>query len=262
MKLGIKASAKDIDSMLRHGPDFLETFIGPKDILEGIEDVVQAFSSSGLPTVVHMPEFFGECFVDLAKDDDKAWRISFEAVARTVEIADQLKAKHIVLHPGGASDRDIDRLAAIKRLRASLQELSYDRFYLENMPWFYFQARERMVRSHIMVDVSDFEEVADIIGGMTVDVCHGYLSTEGGSMDYLMTFFDHFPGLDRYFHLSDAMPPDGEGLQIGEGAIDWGPVFDRLRGSDRWAIPEIMDGHVDDGVAFAQALEILRKEGL
>jgi N-acetylneuraminate synthase len=262
LRLGIKVSVRDQDDMLKHGPDFVETFIGAEDMLEGIDHLVQGFGSSGLPVVVHVPEFYGDIFVDLATPDEKVWESSFEAVKKSVALADELEARHIVLHPGGNAEGDIDRPAAIKRLRTSLQELSYDKLYLENMPWFYFQARERMVRSNIMVDVSDFEEVLDVIGGITVDVCHGFLSIKGGSMDYLLSFFDLYPGVDRYYHLSDAMPPDGEGLQIGEGAIDWGPIYQRLKGKDAWGIPEIMGGHADGGAGFAKAIEILRTNGL
>jgi N-acetylneuraminate synthase len=266
MRLGVKASRKDIDAMmdLEPYPFFVETFLGPEDLLGDLEELAQVFWAPGEPVVIHVPEFVGDVFIDLASSDPKVWQASFVAVARCVKLADLVSAPHIVLHPGGATDGPIERSAAIKRLRASIQELSYDRFYLENMPWFYFQARERRVRSHIMVDVTDFEEVLDVIGGITVDTCHGFLSEAGGSMDYLLALMDGYPDVPKYYHISDALPPDKEGLQIGDGAIDFEPVFERLRkkGNDAWGIPEIMGGHVDRGAGFAEALKILRMEGL
>jgi N-acetylneuraminate synthase len=266
MRLGVKASRKDIDVMmeLEPYPFFVETFLGPQDLMGDLEELAQVFEAPGEPVVIHVPEFVGDIFIDLASSDPKVWQASFVAVARCVKLAELVHSPRIVLHPGGATDKAIDRSAAIKRLRASIQELSYEKFYLENMPWFYFQAREKRVRSHIMVDVTDFEEVLDVIGGITVDTCHGYLSTEGGSMDYLLALMDSYPGVPKYYHISDALPPDKEGLQIGEGAIDFEPVFERLRqqGDDVWGIPEIMGGHAGKGAGFAKALNTLRSNGL
>lgn len=264
MKLGVKASADDIGDMLLLGPAFIETFIGRRDLDRGVEGLAAAFAAPGLPIVVHAPEYHHDDFVDLAVDDVALRGRSMDVIRMTVDLADELGARHIVLHPGGIAEGEVDRPACIRRLRGALEEISYERFYLENMPWFYFWAGDRRVRSNIMVDVADFEEVMDLIGGITVDTCHGFLSTEGGSMDYLLSFFDMLPGIPRYVHISDAAPPDGEGLQIGEGSIDWGPVLDRLRarGEDWLGIPEIMGGHEDGGAGFARALEILRKGGL
>jgi N-acetylneuraminate synthase len=262
LRLGVKASVRDIDRMAELDVDFVETFLGPKDLKGELKGLAEAFEAPGYPIVIHVPEFHGDVFVDLATYHERSWKESFEAVRRCVELADRVGARHIVLHPGGASEKDLEKAPALRRLRMAIQELSYDRFYLENMPWFYFQAREKRVRSHLMVDVADYEEVIDVIGGITVDTCHSYLSDEGGSMENLLALMDSHPAKDKYYHISDALPPDEEGLQIGTGDIDFGPVFDRLRGKDAWAIPEIMGGHKDGGTAFSEALDILRQAGL
>jgi len=262
MRLGVKASVRDIDKMAELDIDFVETFLGPEDLKGDLEKVAQAFEAPGYPVVIHVPEFYGKVFVDLASYNERVWKASFEAVGKCIELADLVCAQHMVLHPGGASEKELEKAPALRRLRRAIQELSYDRFYLENMPWFYFQAREKRVRSHLMVDVTDFEQVIDVISGITVDTCHGYLSDDGGSMDNLLALMDSHPGKEKYYHISDAMPPDDEGLQIGDGEIDFGPVFERLKGKEAWGIPEIMGGHKDGGSAFVEALGILRSAGL
>jgi sugar phosphate isomerase/epimerase len=270
LRLGLKSSVKDVNVISELGPAFLETFIFPRDLIElKIDELVQRFGASGLPVVVHVPEYHGDVFVDLASDDPSVRKSSIEAVNLSIKLADALGSPHIVLHPGGISENGLDRPKAIKRLRKALEELSYERFYLENMPWFYFKARRTpgktvQVKSNIMIAPEDYAIVLDNIAGMTLDICHGFLSTKKGSMKNLLALFDAYPKLPRYLHLSDAKAPDGEGLQLGDGQIDLGPVYDRLRknGKDWWGIPEIMDGHRNGGSGFAKALKILKESGV
>jgi hypothetical protein len=62
-----------------------------------------------------------------------------------------------------------------------------------------------------------------------------------------------------HLHLVDAVGDDGEGLQIGEGDIDWAVLCEQL---NRLApgvpfIPEIWQGHVGGGQGFWTALDRL-----
>ena len=270
LRLGLKSSVNDLETIVALGPAFLETYLGARDFLDrGVGKLVARFSCAGIPIVIHVPEYHGEVFIDIASEDPKVRKTSLEAVRSCIKLADGLHSPHIVLHPGGIAEGDLDRPAALKRLRRSLEELSYDHFFVENMPWFYFRARgdkgkTRQVRSNIMIDVEDYAEIQDHIAGMTLDICHGFLSTEKGSMKNLLALFDKFPDMPRYLHLSDALPPDGEGLQLGEGAIELGPVIERIktRGADWWGIPEIMDGHKNGGAGFVEAQSYLKEKGL
>jgi sugar phosphate isomerase/epimerase len=270
LKLGLKCSFKDLDTITALGPTFLETYLGSRDLLDiGVDALGARFSCAGIPIVIHIPEYYGDVFIDIASEDTKLRQKSLAAVRSCIKLADGLHSPHIVLHPGGIAEGKIDRSVALKRLRKSLQELSYDHFFVENMPWFYFRARAdknktRQVRSNIMIDVQDYDEIQDLIAGMTLDICHGFLSTEKGSMKNLLSLFDKFPDMPRYLHISDALPPDGEGLQLGKGAIELGPVLDRIkkRGADWWGIPEIINGHKEGGGGFVEALSYLKERGI
>jgi N-acetylneuraminate synthase len=64
-----------------------------------------------------------------------------------------------------------------------------------------------------------------------------------------------------HLHLVDAKGVDGEGVQIGDGEVDWGALAQQL---DRLApragfIPEIWQGHVNSGEGFWTALERLEQ---
>ena len=55
----------------------------------------------------------------------------------------------------------------------------------------------------------------------------------------------------RHLHLSDGAGLDGEGLQIGEGAIDWVHFFRVLGDYHGTMIPEIWRGHQRQGEGFS-----------
>ena len=62
-----------------------------------------------------------------------------------------------------------------------------------------------------------------------------------------------------HLHLVDATGVDGEGVQVGDGEVDFAALAQQL---DRHCpgagfIPEIWQGHVNDGAGFWTALERL-----
>lgn len=61
----------------------------------------------------------------------------------------------------------------------------------------------------------------------------------------------------RHLHLADAAGLDGEGLQIGEGTIDWVEFFRVLGDYHDTMIPEIWRGHQRGGEGFLIAIQRL-----
>ena len=66
----------------------------------------------------------------------------------------------------------------------------------------------------------------------------------------------------RHLHLVDAIGHSEEGVQVGEGDVDWPALCRQLDLIDDNVsfIPEIWQGHVDNGQGFWIALD--RLEGL
>ena len=62
-----------------------------------------------------------------------------------------------------------------------------------------------------------------------------------------------------HLHLGDASGVDGEGLQILEGDIDWRMLSTQLNelAPDASFIPEIWQGHKNEGEEFWRGLELL-----
>ena len=64
-----------------------------------------------------------------------------------------------------------------------------------------------------------------------------------------------------HLHIADASGVDGEGLQIGDGEIDFVTMCSELMNhgeNDISFIPEVWQGHKDNGKGFWQALDKLQ----
>ena len=62
----------------------------------------------------------------------------------------------------------------------------------------------------------------------------------------------------RHLHVADAEGIGDEGLQIGEGTIDWKGALTPLAGYQNTMVPEIWQGHLHGGRGFLQAMEHLK----
>ena len=95
-----------------------------------------------------------------------------------------------------------------------------------------------------------------------LDISHSKLAC-----NFLRKSFRHF--LDQvglytaHLHVVDAKGVDGEGLQIGKGEIDFGGLAKDLScyAPDASFIPEIWQGHKNNGEGFWLAFECLEKYG-
>ena len=62
----------------------------------------------------------------------------------------------------------------------------------------------------------------------------------------------------KYIHISDGAKFNGEGLQIGDGSIDFKRILARLVKTDLWFLPEIWQGHKFGGEGFLKAIKNLK----
>ena len=64
-----------------------------------------------------------------------------------------------------------------------------------------------------------------------------------------------------YLHIVDALGIDGEGVQIGEGDVDFTQLSKNLEilAPDCGFIPEVWQGHKQNGSGFWKALDFLEK---
>jgi len=61
----------------------------------------------------------------------------------------------------------------------------------------------------------------------------------------------------EYLHVADAIGKDGEGIQIGDGEIDWERLLPLYEDFDGPIVTEIWRGHEKRGAGFKKAAERL-----
>ena len=114
---------------------------------------------------------------------------------------------------------------------------------------------------NLFVRAADTTEWAATYGqALTLDVSHSKLSATWAGRpfsEYVELLAPHA----IHLHLVDSVGVDGEGVQVGEGEVDW-PVLaaqlDRLAPAAGF-IPEVWQGHVNNGAGFWTALERLEQ---
>lgn len=222
--------------------------------------------------VVHAPELFaGSHLMDLASPDETYRRFSLTETQRVIDITRSLKKffpktqrPMIVANVGGFSmDAPLpaaEKQAYYERFAASLEELDSEGVELipqtmAPFPWHFGGQRYQ----NLFVQLSEIQEWCSRLNlRMCYDVSHSSLTCNHFGLD----FYEFTAGIaphTAHLHLGDAKGVNGEGLQIGEGSLD----FDRLgqllgTGCPQASfIPEIWQGHKNGGEGFWVALERL-----
>lgn len=227
-------------------------------------------SSSEL--IVHAPEIFDRQLVDICSDNVEIVNKSLDILQRSIDKTLQIskyfpKAKpKLVMHLGGMflNKRELDDTSIlIKRAIGNFKELKYDTNLIdilpENLPprpWYlggeWFQ--------HGFMKSDDMLEFCNYFGlGMTYDICHASLYCNEFDID-LAEYTRKIMPIVKHIHISDAYGNSGEGVQIGEGSIDFESVYDEIRPYDFTWVPEIWSGHLHQGAGTYTCMKILELE--
>ena len=276
----MKAALSDARQMATLGVDLLEVHLDLEDLPRRRKAVVSTFldirGQQGHDLIVHAPEFMmtgaGPALVDLSAASEVVRSLSLSTLEATIDLAEEIDAHLIVAHPGGilsdtgvpGTGEGLDRLIGSLDLLRERARGAGVLITVENMPWFYHHkplggGEPQRWESSIMVGPDDMDVLTPHVDGMTLDVSHGFLHSPEGGMEVIEGFLRKHGKRVLHLHLSDALPPDHEGLQVGQGSVDFMAVFEAFRGREVTAIPEIMGGHRGGGLSFRRALEELRR---
>ncbi len=268
---GVIARFTDIDGLVRrfanNGMSLVEFHVSDRDLDLGIE----AFQPTKYPfaLVVHAPEYFGDHLIDLCASETEHRRISVGRIQKTVNLARQLApwfadmsdtGPKVVIHVGGMSPErgTYDVARATEYLLDSLRQLDVADvdLLLENLPPFpwYFGGRWF---GHVLVDAATTAQVCTASGlGLCFDTSHAALECHRSGVS-LRDFGQLVSPYVKHLHLSDAAGVSGEGLQIGEGEINFIELMPLLFQMNATCVPEIWMGHHREGAGFQTALERL-----
>ena len=260
MEYGFTVRFRDFEEMLVYHPHMLEFHFTDQDL-----DDPYPGGDMPLKLVVHAPEFWERTLVDLCAQDERQRSASRGLMQKTINLT-RAMASHfqgkpkVIIHPGGMSlDHPIaDHRLLYDNLRRSVAELDFDgiELLLENLPPHPWYFGGQWLTNAFM----DAYEIRDFIVPLGLNMCfdtsHSKLYCNWAHVD----FYDQVQALLPYIahlHLSDGAGFDGEGLQIGEGTIDWVHFFKVIDGYHGTMIPEIWRGHQRNGEGFLIAIQRL-----
>lgn len=251
-------------------PDIIEFHLSYSDMERDPSAYLSGTYELGF--VVHAPELFaGSKLMDLATPDEALRRYSLEQTQAVIDITRGLKKffpntkrPPIVANIGGFTmDEPLPPDEKTERYRifaASLKELDLDGVELipqtmAPFPWHFGGQRHQNI--FIFPEESAaFCAKHDL--RMCVDISHTKLAANHFGFDFANGLAALGPHT-AHIHFGDAKGLDGEGLQVGEGEIDFDEVGAVLRKHAPGAsfIPEIWQGHKNMGEGFWTALERL-----
>jgi N-acetylneuraminate synthase len=260
---GIVVRFSDVNASYWGAPDIYEFRINDQDLGQDFSLKQQDVRMSA-----HAPDKMGHSHLDLSSLDERKRTRSVNKIQKCIDLVrNELKpnfmteSPYIIVHPGGVTKHQTNSEIVPQlnnNFEKSLNELDTDGVILlaENMPpisWL-FGGEE------FCNNFRDAHEIADFCRRTGVRLCydtsHAMLYCNYANQD----FYEHAKKLKPYvdyLHISDARGIGGEGLQVGDGEINFDRFFRLYKHFNGPIITEIWRGHEQRGMGFKKAAEQL-----
>lgn len=271
-KIGIVARLNDIEQITsERNIDYVEVHYAASDLEQ--KDFCKDYD---LDLVVHFPEYANGRMLDLCSYDEDLRKFSIAVINRVMQKARELKPHlkkckgnlKFVLHPGAMTfpklldnpKKQFDLFAdSLKQLNSEGIEV-----LIENMLSFaWFLSNDWSANQGLNNSFMDADEMLKFCKsqnyGMCLDLCHAKLYTNNVGKSFL-EYMKTVKPIVKHLHYSDCVGIDGEGLQVGEGDIDWREVCEVFHDHQYGWTPEIWNGHHDNGQKFCEAHARLNAE--
>jgi N-acetylneuraminate synthase len=265
MEYGFTVRFRDFDELLAYKPAMLEFHFTDQDLDEPYPGRDFSRGDHPLKLVVHAPEFWDRTLVDLCSLDERQRVASIELIQKSIDLTREMApyftgVPKVIAHPGAMSlDHPIkDRGKLYENLKNSVERLDHEsvELLLENLPPHPWYFGGQWLTNAFM----DAHEIKDFLSSMNLNMCydssHHKLYCNWAHIDFYEQVGVLLPYI-RHLHLSDGAGLDGEGLQIGEGTIDWVHFFKVIGDYRGTMIPEIWRGHQRSGEGFLIAIQRL-----
>jgi sialic acid synthase SpsE/sugar phosphate isomerase/epimerase len=260
MQWGFSVRFRDYEDLLESRPHLLEFHFTDHDLNEKYPGC-----DYDMPLIVHAPEFWDRTLVDLCSTDEKKRCDSIALMQKSIDLAREM-ARHfkgtpkVIIHPGGMTiDQPVhDNRILYDNLDRSVSQIDGEavEILLENLPPHPWYFGGQWLTNAFM----DAREIRDFIVPRNLNICfdtsHSKLYSNWAHLDFYEQVRILLP-YTHHLHISDGSGLDGEGLQIGEGNIDWVHFFRLSRDYHGTMIPEIWRGHQHAGQGFLLAIQRL-----
>lgn len=253
-------------------PDFVEFHLSYRDLELDFRKYVTRRENLGF--VVHSPELFAnDHILDLCSPDPAYRRRSVQELERVIDMTRSLNALFpatkrplVIINAGGFTlDHHVPSEARKALYELTLESLArVDAAGVEIVPqtmppfpWHFGGQRHH----NMFVDP---HEIAAFCSANGYRVCFDISHSKLACNHYRWSW----PGFVRtvaphtaHLHIADASGVDGEGLQIGQGDMDFAELGELLKTAGPRAsfIPEVWQGHKNNGEGFWQALDVLER---
>ena len=255
--------------------DFVEFHLSYQDLSLDLSDFFS--DPQKINFAVHCPELFeGDHIMDLASEDDSYRERSVSELERVCDITRQLKVFFpltenpvIVINAGGFSTRNfLDKRVTpgmYERVDDSLRKINKEgvEIIIQTMPPFpwHFGGQSH---HNLFVDPNEIKDFCQKYGyRICYDISHSMMASTYYHWE-LSEFTEIVGPHVAHMHIVDALGVDGEGIDLGEGDVDFRLLasnLDKYNG-DTMFLPEVWQGHKNNGEGFWKALEFLEGIGL
>ena len=217
---------EEIETFARLGFDYVELAMDPPmahytTISKLKKKIVQTLEANHLGVVCHLPTF-----VATADLTDSIRKASILEMRHSLEVAADVGAQKVVLHPSMASGMGAYVLATVKHLALDFvsQMASAARkldltLCLENM----------MPGNRIGVEVDDLEEFFAHAPDLTLTLDTGHANIGDRHGQRLKTLLERFGGRIGHLHISDNAGQRDEHLAVGHGTVDFRALVRHLK---------------------------------
>ena len=262
---------KDFHNLLR--PDLWEFHLSYSDMK--LDPMSFITMDKNVDFVVHAPELFENShLMDLASPDIQYRKKSILYTQEVIEITKNLNTFFprtikplIVANIGGFSInkplKKEDKYDYYLRFEESLNKLDLNDVELipqtmAPFPWHFGGQRFQ----NLFVEIEEILFWSKKLNlRMCLDISHSFLTSNQFKFDFY-DFCKNICPIVAHIHIGDAKGLNGEGLQIGDGDINFEKLNKLLNKFCPKAsfIPEIWQGHKNLGEGFWKALNILKKK--
>ena len=273
-KWGLPVRYHDLELMkTKTNLDLVEFHFSYKDLELNPEDYLTR--NEEIEFIVHAPELFsGDHVLDLCSTDEKYRNHSIQEMQRVIDLTLKVKKYFpktqkplIITNIGGFSFNDF--ISSTKKselypiFKESLGKLKMDGIEIipQTMPPFPWHFGGQRFHNLFLNPEEIIEFCEQNSFRICLDVSHSKLACNYFHWSF-KEFLEKVGKYVAHLHIVDARGIDDEGLQIDDGEIDFialGDYLEKYIDPSVGFIPEIWQGHKNDGEGFWTALERLEK---